>query len=77
MMKILTFCCSFSTLEGSVLSSIDNLKRRMRKVRMTSPAVADLENAISELKVIIASGLILSYFQVEPKILNLILKMHT
>ena len=44
---------------------------------MTSPAVADLENAISELKVIIASGLILSYFQVEPKILNLILKMHT
>ena len=48
----------FAGLEGSTLSDIDNLKRRIKKVKLASPEVPDIQIAVEALEVIIIQLLV-------------------
>ena len=41
----------FAALEGSVLTDIDNLKRKAKKVKLSSPEVNDIQCAVENLEV--------------------------
>jgi len=43
----------FSALEGAVLSDIDNLKRKVKKLKLSSPEVNDIQCSVENLEVII------------------------
>lgn len=41
----------FTALEGAVLSDIDNLKRKVKKLKLTSPEVNDIQAGMETLEV--------------------------
>lgn len=45
----------FAALEGAVLSDIDNLKRKVKKLKLLSPEVNDIQSGMETLEVCIIS----------------------
>lgn len=41
----------FAALEGAILTDIDNLKRKVKKMKLTSPEVNDVQCALENLEV--------------------------
>lgn len=52
----------FAALEGSVLTDIDNLKRKLKKLKLSSPEVNDIQCAVESLEVGVESILLVWSF---------------
>lgn len=50
--KVVELERKFSSLEGSVLTDIDNLKRKVKKVLLYAPEVSDIQTGLEILEVI-------------------------
>lgn len=51
--KVVELERKFSSLEGSVLTDIDNLKRKVKKVLLYAPEVNDIQMGLEMLEVIL------------------------
>ena len=59
--KVVELERKFSSLEGSVLTDIDNLKRKVKKVLLYAPEVNDIQMGLEMLEVILLVKFSITY----------------